>query len=64
MNDADLKDLAENDLGFAALRQAARNVVEEARRKGTSVVVWQDGEVKEIPADKLPDSATRDENGV
>jgi hypothetical protein len=42
----------------ATLRQAARKVVEEAKRKGTSVVVWEDGKVREVPADELPDPAT------
>jgi hypothetical protein len=47
-----------------ALRQAARKDVEAAKCKGTSVIVWQDGEVKEIPADELSDPATLDENSV
>jgi predicted ATPase len=62
MNDAELKQIADTDLGLTALRQAARKVVEEAKRKGGSVVVWQDGQVKEIPADQLPDPASLDDD--
>jgi hypothetical protein len=38
----------------AALREAARGVVEEARRTHGVVVVWKDGTVRRIPADQLP----------
>ncbi len=58
MNDIDIENMSLEEKSFAALRQAARKVVEEAKRKGTSVVVWEDGKVKEIPADELPDPAT------
>ena len=37
----------------AAARQAARKVIQRAMQAGTSVVVWEDGRVKKIPADKL-----------
>jgi hypothetical protein len=38
----------------AALREAARGVVEEARRTHGVVVVWKDGAVRRLPADELP----------
>lgn len=37
----------------AALKEAAQKVVEEAQRTGTTVVVWQQDAVVEIPADQL-----------
>jgi hypothetical protein len=52
------ENLERDDLGLAALRQAARKVVEEAKRNGTTVVVWENGKVREVPADELPDPAT------
>jgi hypothetical protein len=61
MNDAQLEKMTHSEKGDAALRQAARKMVEEARRKGGSVVVWQNGQVREIPADQLPDPASLDE---
>ncbi|MEN6450669.1 MAG: hypothetical protein ABFC96_09275 [Thermoguttaceae bacterium] len=38
----------------AALREAVDEVVEEARRMHGTVVVWEDGAVRRIPADQLP----------
>jgi hypothetical protein len=58
MDNSAFEKIAENDLGLAALRQAARKVVEEAKRNGTSLVVWQDGRVREVPAAELPDPVT------
>jgi hypothetical protein len=37
-----------------ALKDAVDKVAQEARRSGTTVVVWQQGAVVEIPADQLP----------
>jgi hypothetical protein len=37
----------------AALQEAAKKVVEEARRTGTPVVIWQQGAVQQVPADQL-----------
>jgi hypothetical protein len=54
------------DLAEAALRAAARKVVEEARRTGSTVAVWRNGRVEEIPADELPtdlDSPHAEEKG-
>ena len=63
MDNPTFENIADNDLGLIALRQAARKVVEEAKRNGTSVVVWEDGKVREIPADELPDPAALAEGG-
>lgn len=63
MNSSDIENMTLEEKSFAALRQAARKVVEEAKRNGTSVVVWEDGKVREIPADELPDPATLAEGG-
>ncbi len=37
-----------------ALQDAADRVVEEARRNHDSVVVWENGAVRHIPAEELP----------
>jgi hypothetical protein len=37
-----------------AMQEAADRVVEEARRTHGTVVVWEDGAVRHIPADQLP----------
>jgi hypothetical protein len=39
-----------------ALQEAVNGVVEEARRTHGSVVVWENGSVRRIPADQLPAS--------
>jgi hypothetical protein len=54
MTDAPLDNRSMPDIAEAALREAARKVVEEARRTGGTVVVWRNGRVEEIPADQLP----------
>ncbi len=38
----------------AALKEAVRKVIEEARRTGSTLAVWKDGRVVKIPADQLP----------
>jgi hypothetical protein len=35
----------------AAFRQAAREVLRVARQTGTPVIVWENGQVREIPCD-------------
>ena len=42
-----LKELVE-----AALRQMAEKVVERAKASGTSLVLWEDGKVKEVDPNK------------
>ena len=63
MNKSVIDNMTLSEKADAALLQAARKVVEEAKRMGTSVVVWEDGKVREIPADELPDPATLAEDG-
>lgn len=58
MNNFDIENMTLREKADAALLQAARKVVEEAKRNGTSIVVWEDGKVREIPANELPDPAT------
>ena len=36
-----------------ALQSAIRKLIEERRRKGESIIVWKNGRVVRIPADKL-----------
>lgn len=40
----DLTQLAE-----AAFEQVAKKVVERAKQTGTPVIVWEDGQIKELP---------------
>jgi ABC-type uncharacterized transport system YnjBCD ATPase subunit len=35
-------------LADAAFRQAARKVIKRAKEAGTTVVVWEDGEIKDV----------------
>jgi hypothetical protein len=42
-----------------ALQEAVNAVVEEARRTHGSVVVWENGAVRCIPADELPAGKAR-----
>jgi len=37
----------------AAFRQAARKVIRTAKQTGTPVIVWEEGQVREIPPDRL-----------
>ena len=41
-------------LAMIALQKAADGVAEEARRTHGSVIVWENGAVREIPWDQLP----------
>jgi hypothetical protein len=41
------------DRAEKALKEAVRKVVEEARRRGTPLVVWKDGKVAHIAADEV-----------
>jgi hypothetical protein len=36
-------------LAQGAFRQAARKIIQRAEETGTPVVVWEDGQVKELP---------------
>lgn len=44
----------------AAFRQAAAKVIQRAKQTGTSVVVWEDGQVKETSPDQLETAAVSD----
>ena len=63
------KDTSLSAKADAAFRQAASNVVQRAKQTGTPVVVWEEGHVKEVPADQLelttgevtPDDSESDE---
>lgn len=46
-----------------ALRDAVQKVVEEARRTHGTIVVWENGAVREIPADQLPPAAEQNPSG-
>jgi hypothetical protein len=42
-------------LADAAFRQAARKVIKRAKEAGTRVIVWEDGEIKEVDPRKIRD---------
>ncbi len=44
-------DLAE--LTERAMEAAAASVIEVSRRTGTPVIIWVDGQIKEIPVDQI-----------
>jgi hypothetical protein len=37
----------------AAFRKAAFKVIQRAKQTGTPVVIWEDGEIKEIPPEEI-----------
>ena len=37
----------------AAMQKVATDVVERAKRTGTPAIIWQDGQIKRIPADEF-----------
>ena len=37
----------------AAFLQAAQKVIQKAKQTNTPVVIWEDGEVKEVPATEM-----------
>jgi hypothetical protein len=37
----------------AAFQQAAAKVIEKAKQTGTKVIVWDDGQVKELPPEQF-----------
>jgi hypothetical protein len=55
MNDMPFDERSLGQQAETALKEAVKKVVQEARRTGGTLVVWQDGAVAEIPADQLPD---------
>lgn len=46
------------ELADAAFRQAAKQVIELARRTGTPVILWEDGKIKEV----APETIVLDQN--
>ena len=59
MNDKPVEEQSLAQRAETALKEAVQKVVQEARRTGATVVVWEDGAVVEIPADQLPSPTTR-----
>jgi hypothetical protein len=37
----------------AAFRQAAHRVIQRAKHRGTLVVIWEDGQIKEVPPEEM-----------
>jgi hypothetical protein len=37
----------------AAFRQAAYKVIQRAKQTGTAVVIWEKGEIKEVPPEEI-----------
>lgn len=46
--------LTEDDQVDAAIKLAVRNAVRERKRLGLGIVVWEDGSVVHVPADRIP----------
>jgi hypothetical protein len=46
-------------LADAAFRAAAVQVIERAKQSGTPVIIWEDGHVKQIPAEETERRLTR-----
>lgn len=49
-------------LADAVFEQAAQKVIELARQTGTSVIVWEDEDVKEVKPRKAPKARSGDED--
>lgn len=49
------------ELADAAFRQAAKTVIEQAKRLGEPIIVWEDGQIKRIPPEQfeLPTDGTK-----
>lgn len=45
------------DKANAAFEQVAVKVIQRAKQTGTPVIVWENDQIKEVPADELPDHA-------
>ena len=60
-NDTDDDSLFEK--ADAAFRQAADTVVERAKQTATPVIVWEDGEMKELTREQAVDSLASGEHG-
>ena len=56
MNDSPREETSLAEKAEAALQEAVREVVENARRTGGTLVVWKDGAVVELSGDQLPAS--------
>ena len=54
MNSTEIDALPLSEKAEVALLQAAQKVAEEAKRTGATVVVWENGQVREIPGSELP----------
>lgn len=55
MDSKNLDSLPLPEKAEVALQQAAQKVAEEAKRTGATVIVWQDGQVREVPGSQLVD---------
>lgn len=54
MNEPDPDDLTA--MAEAAFRQAAIEVIRTAKRTGTPVIIWEDGQIREIPPELLDEA--------
>ena len=53
MNEKKVQDMPLSSKADAAFRQAAKKIIQRARQTGTSVVIWEQGRVKEIPGEQF-----------
>ena len=52
-----VRDLPISERGLMALRAAIKQLIEEHARAGLPIYIWHDGEVVEVPPDKLREQA-------
>jgi hypothetical protein len=48
------------ELADAAFRQAAAEVVRRAKQAGTPNIVWENGQIRAIPPDEIPEEEAGD----
>jgi hypothetical protein len=53
----DVLELPIADRGLMALKTAVEKVIAEYARQGQPIYIWRDGEVVEVPPDKLREQA-------
>lgn len=62
MNEQDPEDLTA--MAEAAFRQAAIEVIRTAKRTGTPVIIWEDGQIRKIPPEMLDEADPKTWHGA
>jgi hypothetical protein len=53
MNSRSEKYTPEAEKVDGAIRQTAEKILKRAKQTGTSVVIWEEGEIKDVPPEEL-----------